>query len=71
MTSDSQLPQDVFAALKRDRAILKGRIGLKIRGGVVTFAGQVILWPERNEAIDSAWCAPGVQRVNDQLTIAA
>jgi osmotically-inducible protein OsmY len=70
MKSDSQLQQEVFAELKWDRVILKRHIGLEVRDGVVTLSGRVNSWLERNDALDCAWCAPGVQRVNDQLTIA-
>jgi osmotically-inducible protein OsmY len=71
MKSDFQLQQDVVAELKWDRAILKRQIGLEVRDGVVTLSGHDNSWLERNDALDSAWAAPGVLRVNDQLTIAA
>jgi osmotically-inducible protein OsmY len=37
--------------------------------GTVTLKGFVSSWYERNAAIDAAWAAPGVEKIDDQLGI--
>jgi osmotically-inducible protein OsmY len=45
------------------------RIDVSVDGGTVTLRGRVHSWAERNAAEGTTWSAPGVSRVDNQLTI--
>jgi len=47
------------------------RIDVSVDGSVVTLSGHVHSWAERNAAEGATWSAPGVSRVNNQLTVEA
>jgi len=47
------------------------RIDVSVDGGTVTLRGRVHSWAERNAAEGTTWSAPGVSRVDNQLTIEA
>lgn len=47
------------------------RISVETADGTVTLRGTVRSWAERADAERAAWAAPGVTRVNDQLTVQA
>lgn len=61
---------DIEAALKRRATADAKSIGVQVDGGEVTLTGSVHSWSERDLARDSAWGAPGVRNVVDQMTIA-
>ncbi len=57
-------------ALKRHAGVEAQRINVNVRdGGHVTLDGYVHDWRERQAAEYAAWSAPGVQGVEDRLTI--
>lgn len=58
-------------ALTRQAVREARRIEVLIDGAVVTLRGRVHSWAERNAAEGATWSAPGVSRVNNQLTIEA
>jgi osmotically-inducible protein OsmY len=60
---------DIDAALKRRATHNTNSIEVSVEGGEVTLSGSVHSWIERNLANDSAWGAPGVRNVVDQMTI--
>lgn len=64
----SNLIQD---ALTRQAVREAKRIEISVDGSVVTLRGNVHSWAERTAAEGATWSAPGVSRVNNQLTIAA
>lgn len=45
------------------------KIRVKVADGTVTLEGEVQSWRERNEAEIAAWAAPGVESIQDKLTI--
>jgi hypothetical protein len=47
------------------------RIEIATDGSVVTIKGQVHSWAERSAIEGATWSAPGVSRVNNQLTVQA
>lgn len=58
-------------ALTRQAVREARRIEISVDGSVVTLRGNVHSWAERTAAEGATWSAPGVSRVNNQLTIAA
>ena len=64
-----EISQRIEEALRRSAQIDAGRITVDIRGGAVTLRGRVRSWPEREEAEQTAWSAPGVTRVDNEITV--
>ena len=58
-------------ALTRQAQREAKRIEISVDGSVVTLRGHVHSWAERNAAEGATWSAPGVSRVNNQLTVEA
>ncbi|HEY5580605.1 MAG TPA: BON domain-containing protein, partial [Rhodoferax sp.] len=58
-------------ALTRQAQREARRIEISMDGSVATLRGHVHSWAERNAAEGATWSAPGVSRVNNQLTIEA
>lgn len=56
-------------ALKRNAQVEAEGIKVKVTGGKVTLEGKVKAWSERYIAERAAWAAPGVNQVDDRLTI--
>jgi osmotically-inducible protein OsmY len=59
----------IEAAFKRSAEIDSRRIHINVQDGKVVLTGHVHSWVERDEAARAAWAAPGVERVEDQLTV--
>jgi osmotically-inducible protein OsmY len=60
----------IEAALKRRAKTDFEHISVEVFGDQVTLAGSVPSWSERDLAKHSAWSAPGVRRVIDNMSIA-
>jgi osmotically-inducible protein OsmY len=58
-------------ALKRSATIDASRISVETKGGKVILKGTVRSWVEREEAERSAWAAPGVIEVDNQITVSS
>ena len=56
-------------AFRRNADLDARRIAVFTSDGRVTLTGTVRTWSERNAAVSSAWAAPGVTRVVDDLVI--
>jgi osmotically-inducible protein OsmY len=56
-------------ALGRDAEIDAANIDVSADGGKVTLAGTVGSWGEREEAAATAWSAPGVEEVENELAV--
>jgi osmotically-inducible protein OsmY len=56
-------------ALKRSAEIDAQNIAVEAEGDKVILKGKVRSWAERQEAERAAWRAPGVRKVEDQITI--
>jgi osmotically-inducible protein OsmY len=61
--------QRIEEALRRSAQIDAGRITVDTQGGEVTLHGRVRSWSEREEAEQTAWSAPGVTRVDNEITV--
>ncbi len=67
----TNLSNRIKEALTRQAMREAKRIEIAVDGSVVTLRGHVHSWAERNSAEGATWSAPGVSRVNNQLTIEA
>lgn len=69
MKTDSQLQQDVNAELQWEPSVHAARIGVGVKDGVVTLAGQVDSYSEKWSAERAALCVAGVQALVTELTV--
>lgn len=62
------LTHRIQEALTRQAEREARRIEISVNGSVVTLRGHVHSWAERSAAEGATWSAPGVSRVNNELT---
>ena len=67
----ANLSTRIQEALTRQAQREARRIEISVDGSVVTLRGHVHSWAERNAAEGVTWAAPGVSRVNNELTVQA
>jgi osmotically-inducible protein OsmY len=60
---------DIEAAFKRNAAVDADHVAVEVYGPDVTLRGEVRSWAERDLAYQTAWSAPGVINVVDELTV--
>lgn len=68
--SASDVKAKIEAAFRRSAEIDAARIQVEAHDGKVTLRGKVHSWMERNEALNAAWAAPGVNTVENDLIVA-
>ena len=56
-------------AFRRSAELDASYISVKAEGGTVTLSGRVRTWSERAQAQQTAWFAPGVNQVKNEITI--
>lgn len=71
MPLPANLSQRIKEALTRQARREARHIEVSLDGSVVTLRGHVHSWAERTAAEGTTWSAPGVNRVNNQLTVDA
>lgn len=69
MKTDSQLQQDVIAELKWEPAIHAEQIGVEVKDGVVTLAGEVSSYPEKWNAERAAQRVSGVKALAVEMSV--
>ena len=66
----SVVKADIEAALKRQATQDAKEIGVRVDGATVTLTGTIHSFAERELATNTAWGAPGVHSVVDEMTLA-
>ena len=56
-------------AFRRSAEVDANSISVKAEGGEVTLSGKVRSWSERNQAQQTAWSAPGVTNVKNEISV--
>jgi osmotically-inducible protein OsmY len=69
MKTDTQLQQDVSAELKWEPSVHAARIGVEVKDGVVTLAGQVDSYAEKWNAERAAQRVHGVKAMATELKV--
>ena len=69
MKTDSQLQQDVMAELKWEPAVHAAQIGVEVKDGVVTLAGEVSSYAEKFNAEQAAQRVTGVKALAVELKV--
>jgi len=69
MKTDSQLQQDVMAELKWEPAVHAAQIGVEVKDGVVTLAGEVSSYVEKWHAQQAAQRVHGVKALAVEMNV--
>jgi osmotically-inducible protein OsmY len=69
MKTDNQLQQDVLAEMKWEPSVHAARIGVEVKDGVVTLAGQVDSYAEKWNAERAAQRVKGVRALATELKV--
>jgi osmotically-inducible protein OsmY len=67
--SPNDIQRKIAHAFQRNAEVDAGGITVTAEGSEVTLRGQVRSWPERLEAQRTAWSAPGVSRVVNEIAV--
>ena len=65
----TEIHRQIEAAFRRNAIVDARHVTVEARGGEVTLRGEVRSWAERDQAQQTAWAAPGVTRVNNEITV--
>jgi len=65
----SDIKRRIEQALERQAEVEASRIAITVDGGKVKLTGKVRAWYERDVIERAAWSAPGVQAVEDKVTV--
>jgi osmotically-inducible protein OsmY len=60
----------ISKAFKRNAKVDAKELEVETEGRTVTLKGTVSSWAEHDEAVATAWSAPGVQKVKDHILVA-
>lgn len=69
--SPTDVKNKIERALKRGAEFDARRISVLVDGSTVTLQGAVRSWIEKDEAVQTAWAAPGVDHVDDQIVVSS
>jgi osmotically-inducible protein OsmY len=65
----TEIRQRIENAFRRSAQIDANQITVEAHGGEVTLRGKVRNWSERQEAQETAWSAPGVSQVHNEIRV--
>jgi osmotically-inducible protein OsmY len=67
--STSDIKRKIEDAFRRSAEVDANHISIDARGSEVTLRGNVRSWAERDQAQRTAWSAPGVTQVKNDITV--
>ena len=67
--SATELKRQIEDAFRRSATVDAQQITVETRGAEVTLRGEVRSWTEHDEAQRTAWSAPGVRSVRNEITV--
>jgi osmotically-inducible protein OsmY len=65
----AEIKHKIEEAFRRNAIIDAQRVTVDASGGEVTLRGEVRSWAELDQAQQTAWAAPGVSKVRNELTV--
>jgi osmotically-inducible protein OsmY len=65
----ADIKEKIAEAFRRNAALDAREISVETSGSEVTLRGEVRSWSERDQAQQTAWAAPGVSKVWNELTV--
>ena len=65
----ADIKRQIEQALRRSAEVDAGRVSVETQGSEVTLRGEVRSWAERDQAQATAWSAPGVLDVRNEITV--
>jgi len=69
VVSPTGLKEKIVAAFRRSAELDANAISIDAREGEITLRGKVRSWAEREQAFSTAWSAPGVSHVTNEITV--
>ena len=69
IVAPAEIRHDIEEAFRRNAALDAQRVAVGAQDGEVTLRGEVRSWAEWDQAQRTAWSAPGVLRVKNELTV--
>jgi len=67
--AEKDVKQRIEAAFRRLAQMDADQIAVEAAGSEITLRGEVRSWAERDQALSTAWAAPGVTNVKSELTV--
>jgi len=65
----ADIKERIAEAFRRSAILDAGQISIEMDGSEVTLRGEVRSWAERDQAQQTAWAAPGVLNVRNELAV--
>jgi osmotically-inducible protein OsmY len=63
------LKEKITAAFRRSAQLDANSISVEEHHGEITLRGEVHSWSEREQAFNTAWSAPGVRHVTNEINV--
>jgi osmotically-inducible protein OsmY len=68
--SADDVQHSITKAMERNAMVDADSVKVESENGVVTLRGTVSSWADHDQAVDTAWAAPGVTNVKDHILVA-